>query len=175
MIPRNLILNDQIRAREVRLINEDGEQVGVVTKTEALRQASVANLDLVLISPNAKPPVARIMDYGKYRFQQQKKVKESRKKSKTVSVKEIRLSPTIEGNDFNTKLKHARKFITKEGAKVRVSIRFRGRAITHKELGREVLEKMAEATSDIATVVSKPKMEGRSMFLMLAPKSDKNN
>ncbi|WP_294756852.1 translation initiation factor IF-3 [uncultured Lactobacillus sp.] len=175
MIPRNLILNDQIRAREVRLINEDGEQVGVVTKTEALRQATVANLDLVLISPNAKPPVARIMDYGKYRFQQQKKVKESRKKSKTVSVKEIRLSPTIEGNDFNTKLKHARKFITKEGAKVRVSIRFRGRAITHKELGREVLEKMAEATSDIATVVSKPKMEGRSMFLMLAPKSDKNN
>ncbi|WP_294606035.1 translation initiation factor IF-3 [uncultured Lactobacillus sp.] len=169
------MLNDQIRAREVRLINEDGEQVGVVTKTEALRQASVANLDLVLISPNAKPPVARIMDYGKYRFQQQKKVKESRKKSKTVSVKEIRLSPTIEGNDFNTKLKHARKFITKEGAKVRVSIRFRGRAITHKELGREVLEKMAEATSDIATVVSKPKMEGRSMFLMLAPKSDKNN
>ncbi|MBC6342883.1 MULTISPECIES: translation initiation factor IF-3 [Lactobacillus] len=170
-----MILNDQIRAREVRLINEDGEQVGVVTKTEALRQASVANLDLVLISPNAKPPVARIMDYGKYRFQQQKKVKESRKKSKTVSVKEIRLSPTIEGNDFNTKLKHARKFITKEGAKVRVSIRFRGRAITHKELGREVLEKMAEATSDIATVISKPKMEGRSMFLMLAPKSDKNN
>lgn len=168
-------MNDQIRAREVRLINEDGEQVGVVTKTEALRQASVANLDLVLISPNAKPPVARIMDYGKYRFQQQKKVKESRKKSKMVSVKEIRLSPTIEGNDFNTKLKHARKFITKEGAKVRVSIRFRGRAITHKELGREVLEKMAEATSDIATVVSKPKMEGRSMFLMLAPKSDKNN
>ncbi|WP_419513409.1 translation initiation factor IF-3 [Lactobacillus kimbladii] len=170
-----MILNDQIRAREVRLINEDGEQVGVVTKTEALRQASVANLDLVLISPNAKPPVARIMDYGKYRFQQQKKVKESRKKSKTVSVKEIRLSPTIEGNDFNTKLKHARKFITKEGAKVRISIRFRGRAITHKELGREVLEKMAEATSDIATVISKPKMEGRSMFLMLAPKSDKNN
>lgn len=168
-----MILNDQIRAREVRLINEDGEQVGVVTKAEALRQANVASLDLVLISPNAKPPVARIMDYGKYRFEQQKKVKESRKKSKTVSVKEIRLSPTIEGNDFNTKLKHARKFLTKEEAKVRVSIRFRGRAITHKELGREVLEKMAEATADIATVISKPKMEGRSMFLMLAPKSDK--
>ncbi|BDR60741.1 translation initiation factor IF-3 [Lactobacillus xylocopicola] len=169
-----MILNDQIRAREVRLINEDGQQVGVVTKTEALRQASSANLDLVLISPNAKPPVARIMDYGKFRFEQQKKVKESRKKSKTVNVKEIRLSPTIEGNDFNTKLKHAQKFLTKEGAKVRVSIRFRGRAITHKELGREVLEKMAEATADIATVISKPKMEGRSMFLMLAPKSDKS-
>ncbi|CCI85797.1 translation initiation factor IF3 [Lactobacillus pasteurii DSM 23907 = CRBIP 24.76] len=114
------------------------------------------------------------MDYGKYRFEQQKKLKESRKKSKTISVKEIRLSPTIEGNDFDTKLKHVQKFLTKEGASVRVSIRFRGRAITHKELGQQVLEKMAEATSDIATVVSKPKMEGRSMFLMLAPKSDKD-
>lgn len=145
-----------------------------MTKNEALRHADDAGLDLVLISPNAKPPVARIMDYGKYRFQQQKKMKESRKKSKAVSVKEIRLSPTIEGNDFDTKLKHARKFLTKERAKVRVSIRFRGRAITHKDLGRDVLEKMADATSDIASVISRPKMEGRSMFLMLAPKSEKN-
>ncbi|WP_212780459.1 translation initiation factor IF-3 [Lactobacillus corticis] len=171
---RNLILNDQIRAREVRLINEDGQQVGVMSKQQALLEAGKADLDLVLISPNAKPPVARIMDYGKYRFEQQKKQKESRKNSKTVSVKEIRLSPTIEGNDFDTKLKHVQKFLTKEGAKVRVSIRFRGRAITHKELGQQVLEKMADATSDIATVISKPKMEGRSMFLMLAPKSDKD-
>jgi translation initiation factor IF-3 len=169
-----LILNDRIRAREVRLINEKGQQVGVMTKNEALRHADDAGLDLVLISPNAKSPVARIMDYGKYRFQQQKKMKESRKKSKAVSVKEIRLSPTIEGNDFDTKLKHARKFLTKERAKVRVSIRFRGRAITHKDLGRDVLEKMADATSDIASVISRPKMEGRSMFLMLAPKSEKN-
>ena len=145
-----------------------------MTKNEALRHADDAGLDLVLISPNAKPPVARIMDYGKYRFQQQKKMKESRKKSKAVGVKEIRLSPTIEGNDFDTKLKHARKFLTKERAKVRVSIRFRGRAITHKDLGRDVLEKMADATSDIASVISRPKMEGRSMFLMLAPKSEKN-
>ncbi len=136
-----MILNDRIRAREVRLIDENGEQVGVMSKNDALQRASNANLDLVLISPNAKPPVARIMDYGKYRFEQQKKLKESRKKSKTVSVKEIRLSPTIEGNDFDTKLKHVRKFLTKEGAKVRVSIRFRGRAITHKELGQQVLEK----------------------------------
>ena len=169
-----MILNDRIRAREVRLINEKGQQVGVMTKNEALRHADDAGLDLVLISSNAKPPVARIMDYGKYRFQQQKKMKESRKKSKAVSVKEIRLSPTIEGNDFDTKLKHARKFLTKERAKVRVSIRFRGRAITHKDLGRDVLEKMADATSDIASVISRPKMEGRSMFLMLAPKSEKN-
>ncbi|TGY14668.1 translation initiation factor IF-3 [Lactobacillus intestinalis] len=169
-----MILNDRIRAREVRLIDENGEQVGVMSKNDALQRASNANLDLVLISPNAKPPVARIMNYGKYRFEQQKKLKESRKKSKTVSVKEIRLSPTIEGNDFDTKLKHVRKFLTKEGAKVRVSIRFRGRAITHKELGQQVLEKMAEATSDIANVISRPKMEGRSMFLMLAPKSEKD-
>ncbi|WP_201738277.1 MULTISPECIES: translation initiation factor IF-3 [Lactobacillus] len=168
------MLNERIRAREVRLIDADGQQVGVVSKSEALHKASEADLDLVLISPNAKPPVARIMDYGKYRFQQQKKLKESRKKSKTISVKEIRLSPTIEGNDFDTKLKHVRKFLTKEGAKVRVSIRFRGRAITHNELGKQVLEKMAEATSDIASVISKPKMEGRSMFLMLAPKSEKD-
>ena len=169
-----MILNERIRAREVRLIDADGEQVGVMSKTDALRHASEEGLDLVLISPNAKPPVARVMDYGKYRFEQQKKLKESRKKSKTISVKEIRLSPTIEGNDFETKLKHVRKFLTKENAKVRVSIRFRGRAITHKELGQQVLEKMAEATSDIANVTSKPKMEGRSMFLMLAPKSDKD-
>ncbi len=145
-----------------------------MSKSDALRRASDAGLDLALISPNAKPPVARIMDYGKYRFEQQKKLKEARKNSKTVSVKEIRLSTTIEGNDFETKLKHVRKFISKEGAQVRVSIRFRGRAITHKELGPQVLEKMAEVTSDIANVISKPKMEGRSMFLMLAPKSDKD-
>ena len=169
-----MILNESICTREVRLIDADGQQVGVVSKNEALRQASDAGLDLVLISPNAKPPVAKILDYGKYRFEQQKKLKESRKNSKQVSVKEIRLSPTIEGNDFETKLKHARKFIEKEGAKVRVSIRFRGRAITHKELGQQVLEKMAEETSDISVVTSRPKMEGRQMFLMLSPKSDKD-
>ena len=160
----NMILNESIRAREVRLINAEGEQVGVVSRNEALRQASDAGLDLTLISPNAKPPVAKILDYGKYRFEQHKQ----------VSVKEIRLSPAIEGNDFETKLKHARKFLEKEGAKVRVSIRFRGRAITHKELGQQVLEKMAEETSDIAVVTSRPKMEGRQMFLMLSPKSDKD-
>lgn len=169
-----MILNEDIRAREVRLIAQDGEQVGVVDTSNALRQAVDAGLDLVLISPKAKPPVARIMDYSKYRFEQQKKLKEQRKNSKQVSVKEIRLSPTIEGNDFDTKLKHVRKFLEKENAKVRVSIRFRGRAITHKELGQEVLEKMAEETSDIATVTSKPTMEGRSMFLMLAPKTHKD-
>lgn len=168
-----MILNEDIRAREVRLIGVDGQQVGVVSKNEALRKAADADLDLVLLSPNAKPPVARIMDYGKFRFEQQKKAKENRKNQKVMAVKEIRLSPTIEGNDFDTKLNHVRKFLTK-GAKVRVSIRFRGRAITHKELGKQVLEKMADEASDLSNVVTKPKMEGRSMFLMLAPLSEKD-
>ncbi len=168
-----MILNEDIRAREVRLIGVDGQQVGVVSKNEALRKAADADLDLVLLSPNAKPPVARIMDYGKFRFEQQKKAKENRKNQKVMAVQAIRLSPTIAGNDFDTKLKHVRKFLTK-GAKVRVSIRFRGRAITHKELGKQVLEKMADEASDLSNVVTKPKMEGRSMFLMLAPLSEKD-
>ncbi|MCT7765104.1 MAG: translation initiation factor IF-3, partial [Lactobacillus iners] len=162
-----MILNEEIRAREVRLIGEDGEQIGVVTKSEALQRATEADLDLVLISPNAKPPVARIMNYGKYRFEQQKKEKENRKNQKVTAVKEIRLSPTIEGNDFDTKLKHVRNFLAK-GAKVRVSIRFRGRAITHNELGKEVLEKMAEQAKDLSSVTASPTMEGRSMFLILS-------
>ena len=168
-----MILNEDIRAREVRLIGVDGQQIGVVSKNEALRKAADADLDLVLLSPNAKPPVARIMDYGKFRFEQQKKAKENRKNQKVMAVKEIHLSPTIGGNDFDTQLKHVRKFLTK-GAKVRVSIRFRGRAITHKELGKQVLEKMADEASDLSNVVTKPKMEGRSMFLMLAPLSEKD-
>lgn len=134
--------------------------------------AERVNLDVVLVAPNAKPPVAKIMDYGKFKFEQQKKDKEARKKQKVVVVKEIRLSPTIEDHDFNTKLKNARKFLSKED-KVKVSIRFRGRAITHKEFGQRVLEKFADECKDIATVEQKPKMDGRSMFLMLAPIVDK--
>ncbi|MBA1434622.1 translation initiation factor IF-3 [Bombilactobacillus bombi] len=167
-----MIVNEKIRAREVRVISVGGEQLGVKSKSEALRLAEQAHLDLVVVSPNAKPPVARIMDYGKYRFELQKKDREARKKQKIVSIKEVRLSPTIEQNDFDTKLKNARKFLEK-GAKVKVSIRFRGRAITHKEIGRDVLEKMAAATKDVATVITHPKMDGRSMFLMLAPIADK--
>jgi len=167
-----MIVNDRIRAKEVRLIGKGGEQIGVVSRNEALDTAERDELDLVLVSPNAKPPVARVMDYGKHRYEQQKKEKEARKNQKTVDVKELRLSPTIDDHDFNTKLRKARKFIEKDENKVRVSIRFRGRAITHKELGREVLERFASETSDIAVVESKAKMEGRSMFLMLAPKKD---
>ncbi len=165
-------MNESIRAKEVRLIDVNGEQLGVKSRNEALEIAEKANLDLVLVAPNGKPPVARIMDYGKYRFEQQKKEKEQRKKQKVINVKEIRLTPVIEDHDFNTKLRNARKFLGK-GDKVKVSVRFRGRAITHKELGREVLDRFAEECKDVSSVESKPKMEGRSMFLMLAPTAEK--
>ncbi|AKP48067.1 translation initiation factor IF-3 [Bacillus smithii 7_3_47FAA] len=167
-----MIVNEGIRSREVRLIDQNGEQLGIKSKNEALEIAARANLDLVLVAPNAKPPVARIMDYGKYKFEQQKKEKEARKKQKVINVKEVRLSPTIEEHDFNTKLRNARKFLEK-GDKVKASIRFKGRAITHKELGQKVLDRFAEACDDVATVETKPKMDGRSMFIVLAPKSEK--
>ena len=134
-IAKDMMVNDGIRARELRLIGSDGEQLGVKTKAEALNIAEQANLDLVLVAPGAKPPVARIMDYGKYRFEQQRKTAK-RVKQKVINVKEVRLSPTIDLNDFNTKLRNARKFLEK-GDKVKASIRFKGRAITHKEIGQK--------------------------------------
>ena len=167
-----MMVNDGIRARELRLIDQDGEQLGVKSKAEALKIAEQANLDVVLVAPNAKPPVARIMDYGKFRFEQQKKEREARKKQKVINVKEVRLSPTIDLNDFNTKLRNARKFLEK-GDKVKASIRFKGRAITHKEIGQKVLDRLAEETKDIASVEQQAKMDGRSMFLVLAPKNEK--
>ncbi|MBM7712381.1 MULTISPECIES: translation initiation factor IF-3 [Enterococcus] len=172
-IAKDMMVNDGIRAREVRLIGQDGEQLGVISKVEALKIAEQANLDVVLVAPGAKPPVARIMDYGKYRFEQQKKEREARKKQKVINVKEVRLSPTIDVNDFNTKLRNARKFLEK-GDKVKASIRFKGRAITHKDIGQKVLDRLAEETGDIATVEQKAKMDGRSMFLVLAPKEKKD-
>ena len=171
-IAKDMMVNDGIRARELRLIDQDGEQLGVKSKAEALKIAEQANLDVVLVAPNAKPPVARIMDYGKFRFEQQKKEREARKKQKVINVKEVRLSPTIDLNDFNTKLRNARKFLEK-GDKVKASIRFKGRAITHKEIGQKVLDRLAEETKDIASVEQQAKMDGRSMFLVLAPKTEK--
>lgn len=165
-------VNEKIRAKEVRLIDSNGDQLGVKSRQEALELAQKANLDLVLVAPNAKPPVARIMNYGKYRYEQQKKDKEARKNQKIINVKEVRFTPGIGEHDFNTKLKNARKFLEK-GDKVKAAVRFRGRAITHKELGQEVLDRFAEAVKDIATVESKPKMEGRNMFMMLAPNNEK--
>ena len=171
-ISKEMNVNESIRAREVRLIDSNGDQLGVKSRDEALKIAQTRNLDLVLVAPNAKPPVCRIMDYGKYRYEQQKKEKEARKKQRVVNVKEVRFSPGIGDHDFNTKLRNARKFI-ENGDKVKASVRFRGRAITHKELGQEVLDRLAEETKDIATVESKAKMEGRHMFMMLAPITEK--
>ncbi|WP_026690620.1 translation initiation factor IF-3 [Alteribacter aurantiacus] len=167
-----MFINEAIRAREVRLVGANGDQIGVKSKSEALEMAQNANLDLVMVAPNAKPPVCRIMDYGKFRYEQQKKEKEARKNQKIVNLKEVRLSPNIEEHDFNTKLRNARKFLSK-GDKVKAAIRFRGRAITHSDLGKKVLEQLAEECKDIATIESKPKMEGRSMFLVLAPTNEK--
>jgi translation initiation factor IF-3 len=167
-----MLLNEGIRAREVRLIDQNGEQLGIKSKIEALEIATRVNLDVVLVAPNAKPPVARIMDYGKFRFEQQKKDKEARKNQKIINLKEVRLSPTIDEHDFNTKLRNAIKFLEK-GDKVKASIRFKGRAITHKEIGQRVLVRFMDACKEVATVESHPKMDGRSMFMVLAPKIDK--
>lgn len=171
IIRKDQKVNEGIRAREVRLIDANGEQLGVKSRNEALELAGKENLDLVLVAPNAKPPVCRIMDYGKYRFEQQKKDKEARKKQKTINVKEVRLSPSIEEHDFNTKLRNARKFLSK-GDKVKAAIRFRGRMITHSDIGKEVLDRFAKECEDVSTIETKPKMDGRSMFLMLAPKAE---
>lgn len=171
-ISKDMMVNEGIRAREVRLIGQNGDQLGIKSKQEALEIAARANLDLVMVAPNAKPPVCRIMDYGKFRFEQQKKDKEARKKQKIINIKEVRLSPTIEEHDFNTKLRNARKFLEK-GDKVKASIRFKGRAITHKEIGQRVLDRFSEACADVSSVESAPKMDGRSMFLVLAPKNEK--
>lgn len=174
---QDLFINDEIRVREVRLIGLEGEQLGIKPLSEAQALADNANVDLVLIQPQAKPPVAKIMDYGKFKFEYQKKQKEQRKKQQrkkqsVVTVKEVRLSPTIDKGDFDTKLRNARKFLEK-GNKVKVSIRFKGRMITHKEIGAKVLAEFAEATQDIAIIEQRAKMDGRQMFMQLAPATDK--
>lgn len=167
-----MYVNEGIRARELRVIDHNGDQLGVKTRSEALEIAARANLDLVLVAPQAKPPVARVMDYGKFKFEQQKKDREIRKNQKVINVKEVRLSPTIDEHDFQTKLRAAMKFLEK-GDKVKCTLRFKGRAITHKDIGQRVLDRFAEACADIASVEQKPKMDGRSMFLVLAPKTEK--
>lgn len=171
-ISKEMNVNGKIRAKEIRLIDSNGDQLGVKSRNEALEIAETRDLDLVLVAPTAKPPVGRIMDYGKYRFEQQKKEKEARKKQRVINLKEVRFTPGIGDHDFNTKARNARKFI-ENGDKVKASVRFRGRAITHKGLGQEVLDRLAEEVKDIATVQSRPKMEGRNMFMMLSPISDK--
>lgn len=163
------MINEQIRDKEVRLIGEDGEQLGVMSAKEALKLAKDAELDLVKIAPTAKPPVCKIIDYGKYRYEMARKEKEAKKKQKVTDVKEIRLSPNIEDNDLNTKVNAARKFIEK-GDKVKVTLRFRGREMAHMANSKVILDVFAEKLSDIAVVEKPAKLEGRSMQIVLGEK-----
>ncbi|MDE7063360.1 MAG: translation initiation factor IF-3 [Lachnospiraceae bacterium] len=163
------MINEQIRDKEVRLIGEDGEQLGIMSAREAYKLAQEAELDLVKIAPGAKPPVCKIIDYGKYRYELARKEKEARKKQKIVELKEVRLSPNIESNDLNTKTNAARKFIEK-GNRVKITLRFRGREMAHVQNSRHILDDFAEALSDVAVVEKAPKLEGRSMSMVLTEK-----
>ena len=163
------MINEQIRDKEIRLIDEEGNQVGLISSRDAQKLADEKKLDLVKIAPNAKPPVCKIMDYGKYRFDMIKKEKEAKKKQKTIEVKEVRLSPNIEENDLNTKVNNARKFLTK-GNKVKVTLRFRGREMAHMQSSKHILDEFAQSLSDIAVVEKAPKVEGRSMTMFLTEK-----
>lgn len=163
------MINEQIRDREVRLIGEDGEQLGVMSSKEAMKLAQDVNLDLVKIAPTAKPPVCKIVDYGKYRYELARKDKEAKKKQKVTEVKEIRLSPNIDENDLTTKANQARKFITK-GDKVKVALRFRGREMAHMSAGKEILDSFSKLLEDIAVIEKPAKMEGRSMIMFLTEK-----
>ena len=167
---QNHLLNDDIREPEVRLISETGEQLGIMSSEQALQVAEEREMDLVLISPQAKPPVCRIMDYGKYRFEQTKKEKEARKNQRIIEVKEIRMSPGIGDNDFNTKLKNGLKFLA-DGDRLKVTVRFRGREMAHTHIGEELLKNFAAQCSEIATMDKNPKLEGRNMSIFLSPKA----
>ena len=163
------MINEQIRDREVRLIGPDGEQIGVVSSREAQKIADEAGLDLVKIAPNAKPPVCKVIDYGKYRYDLARKEKDAKKKQKTVELKEIRLSPNIDTNDLNTKMNAAKKFLAKCN-KVKITLRFRGREMAHMNSSKHILDDLAEQLSDIAVVEKAPKIEGRSIGMVLAEK-----
>lgn len=165
-------INEEIRAREVRVIANGGGQLGIMSNREALKLAVESHLDLVEIAPTAKPPVCRIMDYGKYRYEQQKREKEARKKQKTFNIKEVKLRPGIEGHDFNVKYKNAVRFL-EDGDKVKVTIMFRGRELSHPELGEVLLDKMAQQLQEIAIVEKVPKLEGKNMIMIVAPKPGK--
>ena len=164
-----LMINEQIRDKEIRLVGSDGEQLGIMSSREAQKIADEAGLDLVKIAPNAKPPVCKIIDYGKYRYEMARKEKEAKKKQKTMEVKEVRLSPNIDTNDLNTKANNARKFLSK-GDKVKVTLRFRGREMAHVGYSKQILDSFYEKLEDIAVVDKAPKMEGRSMVMFLSQK-----
>ena len=171
-IKQELPINEQIRAKEVQLIGENGEKLGVIPFNEALDKAIDKNLDLVLVAPNGNPPVCKIMNYGKYKFEQAKKEKESKKKQKTLELKEIRVTPNIEEHDFGFKSKNARKFI-EDGNKVKITVRFRGREVNNVKAGEAVLKKFIEALEEVCVVEKQPKLEGRNMFTILAKKAEK--
>jgi translation initiation factor IF-3 len=162
-------VNRRIRAPEVRVIDPDGEQLGIMTVDDALERAEGFGLDLVEVAPTARPPVCRIMDYGKYKYQQKKRTAEARKKTSRVELKEVKLRPKTDEHDFQTKLRHARAFL-EENNKVKITVMFRGREITHPEIARTMLERAAVVLEDAAQVEQTPRMEGRNMIMMLAPK-----
>ena len=164
------LINEEIQEKEIRLIGEDGEQLGLMSSDAALKIAEEKDLDLVMISPAAKPPVCKIMDYGKYRFEQSKREKEAKKNQRVMDVKEIRMAPGIGENDFNTKLKNGQKFLA-DGDRVKVTVRFRGREMAHTSIGETLLRDYAKKCADIANMDKEPKLEGRSMSLFLSPKS----
>ena len=169
---QDLQINEQIRDKELRVIDADGTQLGIMSLRQALEIAEQKNLDLVKIAPQANPPVCKIIDYGKYRFEQAKREKEARKNQRVVEIKEVRLSLNIDTHDFETKRNHALRFIS-EGNKVKVSIRFRGREMGHPELGQEIMQRFADAMSEVANVEKPAKLEGRTMLMFLAPKPAK--
>ncbi len=164
-------INEQIRDPQVRLISAEGEQLGIVSSEEALHVATESGYDLVKIAPNSTPPVCRIMDYGKFRFEQTKKEKEARKNQRIIEIKEIRMSPGIDTNDLNTKMKNAIKFL-KDGNRVKVSVRFRGREMAHTNIGEQLLLQFAEGCNEVANMEKNPKLEGRFMFMFLSPKAE---
>lgn len=168
-IKQELPINGQIREKQVQLIGTNGEKLGIISTREALEKAGEENLDLVLVAPNGKPPVCKIMNYGKYKFEQSKKEKEAKKKQKILEIKEIRVTPNIEEHDFEFKSKNARKFLG-DGNKVKITVRFRGREVNNSKAGENVLNKFIEVLEDIASVEKKPKLEGRNMFTILAKK-----
>ena len=171
-IKQELPINGQIREKEVQLIGANGEKLGVMSTRDALEKAEEENLDLVLVSPNAKPAVCKIMNYGKYKFEQAKKEKEAKKKQKTFEVKEIRITPNIEQHDFEFKVKNARKFL-EDGNKVKITVRFRGRELNYVKLGEDNLNKFIEALEDVSTPEKKAVLEGKNMFIILAKKAEK--
>lgn len=165
-------LNEEIRDKEVRVIGPDGTQLGIMSSADALNMAFEKDLDLVKISPNAVPPVCKIMDYGKFRFEQVKKDKEAKKNQRVVEIKEVRMSPNIDVADFNVKLKNAQKFLS-DGNRVKVTVRFRGREMAHTSIGEELLKKFGESCTEVANVEKNPKLDGRHMSMFLSPKNAK--